>query len=104
MFSAQCDSAFHIRMSMSQKLVEQALTEHQKAVASIEAIYQPISDCAHRIRQVFASGERVLICGNGGSAADAQHFAAELTGRFELERQGYPAIALTTDTSALTAI
>ena len=45
-----------------------------------------------------------LICGNGGSAADAQHFAAELTGRYKTERRGLPGIALTTDTSALTAI
>lgn len=49
-------------------------------------------------------GKKVLICGNGGSAADSQHFAAEIVGRFEKERKGYPAIALTTDTSALTAI
>ena len=47
---------------------------------------------------------RILACGNGGSAADAQHFAAELVGRFERERPGLPAIALTTDTSLLTAI
>ena len=50
------------------------------------------------------AGGKVLACGNGGSAADAQHFAAELLGRFEKERKAYPAIALTTDTSALTAI
>jgi D-sedoheptulose 7-phosphate isomerase len=49
-------------------------------------------------------GYKVLICGNGGSAADSQHFAAEIVGRFEKERKGFPAIALTTDTSALTAI
>ncbi|WP_457612492.1 D-sedoheptulose 7-phosphate isomerase [Methanocaldococcus sp.] len=50
------------------------------------------------------NGNKVLICGNGGSAADAQHFAAEIVGRFKLERKGFPAIALTTDTSILTAI
>jgi D-sedoheptulose 7-phosphate isomerase len=50
------------------------------------------------------AGYKILICGNGGSAADSQHFAAEIVGRFEKERKGYPAIALTTDTSALTAI
>ena len=50
------------------------------------------------------NGGKVLIAGNGGSAADAQHFAAELVGRFVLERNGYPAIALTTDSSILTAI
>ncbi|EDP73657.1 D-sedoheptulose 7-phosphate isomerase, partial [Hydrogenivirga sp. 128-5-R1-1] len=49
-------------------------------------------------------GYKILICGNGGSAADSQHFAAEIVGRFEKERKGFPAIALTTDTSALTAI
>ncbi len=50
------------------------------------------------------AGRRILVCGNGGSAADAQHFAAEIVGRFEKERRAYPAIALTTDTSILTAI
>lgn len=50
------------------------------------------------------AGHKVLACGNGGSAADAQHFAAELTGRYERERPGLPGIAITTDTSALTAI
>lgn len=52
----------------------------------------------------LAKGGKILFCGNGGSAADAQHLAAELSGRFEFERQGLAAIALTTDTSALTAI
>ena len=50
------------------------------------------------------NGNKVLLCGNGGSAADAQHIAAELTGRYKTERKGLPGIALTTDTSALTAI
>ncbi len=50
------------------------------------------------------AGNRILICGNGGSAADAQHFSAELLNRFEMERPGLPAIALTTDTSTLTSI
>lgn len=56
------------------------------------------------ITNSLINGGKVLIAGNGGSAADAQHFAAELVGRFVLERDGYPAIALTTDTSILTAI
>ena len=50
------------------------------------------------------AGGKLIICGNGGSAADAQHFAAELTGRFEKNRKALPAISITTDTSALTAI
>lgn len=57
-----------------------------------------------RVAAALANGSRIMACGNGGSAADAQHFASELTGRFERERAGLPGIALTTDTSALTAI
>jgi len=59
---------------------------------------------AERLAQCLDAGGKVLSCGNGGSAADAQHFAAELTGRFERERPGLAGIALTVDTSALTAI
>ncbi len=53
---------------------------------------------------VLQAGNKVLLCGNGGSAADCQHMAAEIVGRFEKERRGLPAIALTTDTSVLTAL
>jgi phosphoheptose isomerase len=56
------------------------------------------------MREALAAGKKILLCGNGGSAADAQHIAAELVGRFVVERRALPAIALTTDTSALTAI
>jgi D-sedoheptulose 7-phosphate isomerase len=63
-----------------------------------------ISAAADALRQALRAGRKVLICGNGGSAADAQHFAAELVGRFARERRAWPALALTTDTSALTAI
>lgn len=59
---------------------------------------------ATKLVQALRQGKKLLIFGNGGSAADAQHFAAELVGRFEKERQGLAAIALTTDTSILTAI
>lgn len=58
----------------------------------------------HLLAETFRSGGKLLVFGNGGSAADAQHLAAELVGRFLLDRAGLPAIALTTDTSALTAI
>lgn len=54
--------------------------------------------------ETLKNGNKILLCGNGGSAADAQHIAAELTGRYKTERKGLPGIALTTDTSALTAI
>jgi D-sedoheptulose 7-phosphate isomerase len=56
------------------------------------------------ICQTLTAGNKILICGNGGSAADAQHIAAELVGRYEQHRRPWPAIALTTDTSALTAL
>ncbi len=59
---------------------------------------------AGRIVDTFQRGGKVLLCGNGGSAADAQHIAAEFVSRFRRERRGLPAIALTTDTSILTAI
>ena len=59
---------------------------------------------AQTILETFEQGNKILICGNGGSAADAQHIAAEFVGRFETERRALPAIALTTDTSALTAL
>ena len=55
-------------------------------------------------RQALQGGHKVLFMGNGGSAADSQHFAAELVGRFQKERRGLPGIALTTDTSILTAV
>ena len=63
-----------------------------------------ISAAADALRQALRAGRTVLVCGNGGSAADAQHFAAELVGRFTRERRAWPALALTTDSSALTAI
>lgn len=59
---------------------------------------------AQILNECLKNGGKILICGNGGSAADAQHFAAELSGRYKKERDGLAAVALTTDTSALTAI
>ncbi|MBQ7760058.1 MAG: D-sedoheptulose 7-phosphate isomerase, partial [Acidaminococcaceae bacterium] len=56
------------------------------------------------VKAALANGNKVLFCGNGGSAADSQHLAAEFVGRFQKERQGLPAIALTVDTSVLTAV
>lgn len=63
-----------------------------------------ISAVAHRIYKAFKDGGKLLICGNGGSAADAQHIAAEFVNRFRIERAPLPAIALTTDTSIITSI
>lgn len=71
---------------------------------TLDAQLASIAAAVHKLADVLRAGGKVLVCGNGGSAADAQHFAAELSGRFERERPGLPGIALTTDTSALTAI
>ncbi|WP_418696873.1 D-sedoheptulose 7-phosphate isomerase [Bacteroides sp.] len=63
-----------------------------------------IENVGNLIVQTILQGHKVLLCGNGGSAADAQHIAAELVGRFVTDRRGLPAIAMTTDTSILTAV
>src|SRR6202521_4004777 len=71
---------------------------------SMDALAGPIAAAAERMVRCLRSDGKILACGNGGSAADSQHFAAELLNRFERERPGLPAIALTTDTSTLTSI
>ena len=72
--------------------------------AAKEILADPIAAAVELMTTAFSAGNKILSCGNGGSAADAQHFSAELVCRFERERPGLPAVALTTDTSALTAI
>ena len=69
-----------------------------------ETLPATIAAAGTALAEALRGGHKALACGNGGSAADAQHFAAEIVGRFERERPGMPAIALTTDTCALTAI
>ena len=86
--------------SIQQQFLDSAETKQQAA-----AVMAPYIDAAvERMVAALTSGNKILACGNGGSAADAQHFAAELVGRFERERPGLAAIALTTDSSILTAI
>jgi D-sedoheptulose 7-phosphate isomerase len=65
---------------------------------------EPLEALVHATASALRAGRKLLIFGNGGSAADAQHIAAELVGRYVLERRGWPAIALTTDTSILTSV
>jgi D-sedoheptulose 7-phosphate isomerase len=69
-----------------------------------DTLAQPIADAAQALVACLMNDGKILACGNGGSAADAQHFAAELLNRFEIERPGLAAIALTTDSSVLTSI
>jgi D-sedoheptulose 7-phosphate isomerase len=71
---------------------------------SATLLAQPISQAIELMFNALSNGNKILACGNGGSAADAQHFSAEMLGRFERERMGLPAISLTTDTSTLTAV
>ncbi|HUL97420.1 MAG TPA: phosphoheptose isomerase [Usitatibacter sp.] len=80
---------------------EDGIELRQRMAATMPA---EIARAGEALANALKAGRKVLACGNGGSAADSQHFAAELVGRFERERRGLAAIALTTDTSALTAI
>jgi len=83
------------------KEFEAHLETIQAVMGSMEV---PLEEASKIMVETLKRGNKVLLCGNGGSAADAQHIAAELTGRYKTERRGLPGIALTTDTSALTAI
>ena len=86
-------------------LIARSLRQHSAVFEELHERLRPeIEGCARLIIDTVNRGRKVLICGNGGSAADAQHIAAEFVGRYEAERRGLPAIALTTDTSALTAL
>lgn len=84
--------------------IHQHFTSHVAVVESLSQQAERMLEAAQRCSTALAAGNKVLLCGNGGSAADAQHIAAELIGRFIDDRRSLPAVALTTDTSALTAI
>ncbi len=85
--------------------VQRSLNQHLETFnALIHDCMSQIDECSAIILDTVKRGGKILICGNGGSAADAQHIAAEFVGRYETERRALPAIALTTDTSALTAL
>ena len=91
--------------SNTTKLLARSLEEHLQAVKTLlESGLADIEKSGRVICDALAAGNKILLCGNGGSAADAQHIAAELVGRYEDVRRPFPAIALTTDTSALTAL
>jgi D-sedoheptulose 7-phosphate isomerase len=85
--------------------IENQIDEHQNVIALLKGpLAEGIGAAAHISAQALKGGKKLLFCGNGGSAADCQHLAAEFVGRFCKERKGLPAIALTTDTSILTAV
>jgi len=85
--------------------IEQSFDEHAEVLQKArQALPGQLDAVAKRLIQVLEAGGKILVCGNGGSAADAQHFAAELVGRYENDRKGLAAVALTTDSSNLTSI
>ena len=89
-----------------QKIIQERFEEHLAVANAVvqSDILEQVERVATAIKAALANGKKVLFCGNGGSAADSQHLAAEFVGRFQKERQGLPAIALTVDTSILTAV
>jgi D-sedoheptulose 7-phosphate isomerase len=89
---------------LEQRIQQQFFDSADLKYAAAEMLARPIADAVQALVGCITSGGKVLACGNGGSASDAQHFAAEFVGRFERERPGLAAIALNTDPSVLTAI
>jgi D-sedoheptulose 7-phosphate isomerase len=89
---------------LEQRIQQQFFDSADLKYQSAEALAKPIAEAFAALMGCITAGGKVLACGNGGSASDAQHFAAEFVGRFERERPGLAAISLTTDTSILTAV
>jgi len=85
--------------------IEKEFQGHFEIIQKVmQTMQKPLEEASQLVVDTLKAGNKILLFGNGGSAADAQHIAAELTGRYKTERRGLPGIALTTDTSALTAI
>ena len=85
-------------------LIKERICEHAAILNQVHNLIPQIEAAGNIITKAIQQGNKIIFCGNGGSAADAQHLAAEIVGRFQKERQALPALALTVDTSALTAI
>lgn len=91
-------------MPLLQRIEQHFMASIDAKQSTLETMGSCVVQAAELMAEQLRQGGKILICGNGGSAADAQHFAAELVNRFEIERPGLAAIALTTDSSALTSI
>jgi len=91
-------------MDLIQRVTQQFEASIQTKINAVGEIAEPIANAAAMIVGSLLEGGKVLSCGNGGSAGDAQHFSSEMLNRYERERPGLPAIALSTDTSTLTSI
>lgn len=92
------------RQTMTTNLFDQSLSAHLELFSRVQTLRPDIEAAAERMGDALRTGGKVLIAGNGGSAADAQHFAAELVGRFQANRRALACVALTTDSSNLTAV
>jgi D-sedoheptulose 7-phosphate isomerase len=93
-----------IAFMLEQRIQQQFFDSADLKYAAAETLTRPIAEAVQLILNSITNGGKILACGNGGSAGDAQHFAAELVGRFEQERPGLAAISLVTDSSILTAL
>ena len=93
-----------IQMDTTQRVKNNFLESIQIKTESLDKLAPIIAEAARAIANSLLNNHKILACGNGGSAADAQHFSAEMLNRFEMERPGLPAIAITTDSSTLTSI
>ncbi|HEU0187757.1 MAG TPA: phosphoheptose isomerase [Gallionellaceae bacterium] len=91
-------------MDISARIRKHFEESAQTKLQSKDALTQPIADTAQVMVNCLMNDGKILVCGNGGSAADAQHFSAELVNRFEMERPGLACVALTTDSSIITSI
>lgn len=91
-------------MNLSQRISQQFSDSAQTKLNAASIMAEPIAEAVRLMATTLRTGGKIMACGNGGSAADAQHFSAELLNRFEKERAPLAAIALTTDTSTLTSI
>jgi D-sedoheptulose 7-phosphate isomerase len=85
-------------------MFDRILNEHLTCFKSLAQLSEAISNAGRMLIETIENGKKILICGNGGSASDAQHFVAEIVGRFTRERCAWPAVALNTDSSLITAI
>ena len=91
-------------MDTTQRVKNNFLESIQIKTESLDKLAPIIAEAARAMANSLLNNHKILACGNGGSAADAQHFSAEMLNRFEMERPGLPAIAITTDSSTLTSI
>ncbi len=91
-------------MSLTERVKQHFTDSIQTKIAAADSITDTIVLAGERMAQALLDGRKIMSCGNGGSAADAQHFSSEILNRFEMERPSLPAMALTTDSSTITSI